>query len=702
MRATIVAPCLVTLALVAAGCSATSQQSGGNANFGAASTEQKPPCNTSQFDPATAHRGDIISSDLIGPDEVSGQLVNANSYRVRYVSTVRDTTDLRAVCGVVVLPSQGGAEGNVAKFNAEPRIVSWSHGTVGLPTACQPGQYPETRIFGKMATGIGPVVAGKSPTGALQTLINSGKAVASSDYFSGLGDESDFQPYMAGRVAAANSIDMISAAHALIAKTASQTGIVPPSKPVKTVLWGHSQGGDTAMFAGQLWTAGYQPVNSSGAPNSSLVGVAVAAPASNLVGSGEGTSRDKGLGDAIMHILVNPVGQTIEDTPDNRQEYSRAWNKMAEEVRIPKIPKNVIPIAPILFSQIFRGWDGFTNNKPTPKPDQLPAYLADSVPLDESVLTETGKIASKLLSAICVGAMDGGSLFKTLMAVAPFYPGLGRLGHNFFTEEFAGTRKDGGGVQRTCKNGEPTKYVNWCKWLLWNTDGPAGTNPYNSLPRLQGSRSFVPIYIAQGTNDRIVYCEAQEGVNPTTTEPCMARSLYQNVAKQYCPTSGAEGSLTLQYFNQIGHLGVMAASSTGPAEGGTNFSGSPVDKFIDQAFAGTTTPGCRVGSKPTEFPAAIPPSLTLDGQKIEGSTKSNPVRTKDPVLTWDVAVQEPDATVSVKVKGSSEAVAVSYGDGRIDFKSIPSWNKPGTTPFVMKVISPGSDTKILVAYYRVK
>ncbi len=676
----------VVVAIGLAGCSTFEQQDEQPSAdaFAQDSNGGRVPCDTDAAVP-DAKIGDVLAfNKLEKPDWTSknGQelLTSADAYRVRYVSTVANTNDLRSVCGTVVLPTTAAA-----KFNSDPRLVSWSHGTVGLPDSCQPSQHPASGVFGAMPDGIGSLVGDlpklpwqrqRPKTGALQTLVNDGKVVTVSDYYNGLGTNPDIQPYMVTRVAAANSIDLITAARELIIKLKTQTVTnLQTDKPVKTVLWGHSQGGATAMVAGQLWQAGYQPrVDNQGKPTATLAGIAMAAPASNLVGKGQGASKEIGLGDSVLRTFVNPLGQLIPDDPEGNQAIQSAIDKDPNDEITLELMR-VIPIGPILFTQISQGWEKIAKYEPRDQ-QPMPAFDPNAWKLPQTVLSDEGTQAAGTLKTLCVGDPD--SLAATIGALLPFYRHtvMNPKGKSavFFKQPFAG-KKDSPGVQRTCdKRGDYPDFTNWCKWLSWNTDGPAGENPYNAIPILDPvSGKYVPIYIAQGTNDQIVTCQGAKGQVPAQTEPCMARALYTDLAQKFCPTGGTKSptgsSVTMNYVNRIGHLGVMAAASSTQAKQ-TDFAGSPFATFVDQAFAGNAPTGCNIKG-PGVVGEIAPPDLNMAGSPLVPYPKQyKEAKATEPIVTWPVAAHADDAEVKVKLKGIQDPKSVLYAKGELDLQAL--------------------------------
>ncbi|MEE3386965.1 MAG: lipase family protein [Pseudomonadota bacterium] len=161
----------------------------------------------------------------------------ARAWRVMYLSTDEQGKPL-AVTGTVVAPD---------KLSSTPRpVVAWAHGTTGIRPECGVSHtrdpYQQT-----------PDVAG---------MLAQGWVVAITDY-PGLGTPG-IHPYMVGRTAAHSVLDMVRAAEQIPESGAGSSFVV----------WGASQGGNTAFWVGQL-AADY-------APELTLKGVAASAPALNL------------------------------------------------------------------------------------------------------------------------------------------------------------------------------------------------------------------------------------------------------------------------------------------------------------------------------------------------------------------------------------------------------------------------------------
>jgi acetyl esterase/lipase len=162
----------------------------------------------------------------------------ASAYRVLYRSTGLHEEPI-AASGVVIVPPGPAPEGG------RP-IVAWAHPTSGIVPHCAPS----------LATFFYQQVQG------LRALIARGYVVAAADY-PGLGTAGP-HPYLVGVSEGRAVLDSVRVA-------ASLPGVGAGSG---FAVWGHSQGGQAALYTGLL--------AKSYAPKLRLVGVAAAAPATDL------------------------------------------------------------------------------------------------------------------------------------------------------------------------------------------------------------------------------------------------------------------------------------------------------------------------------------------------------------------------------------------------------------------------------------
>jgi hypothetical protein len=177
---------------------------------------------------------------LVKAEALAGTPLAARAWRIMYRSTTA-AGDPVVVTGVVITPlGPAPADGRT--------VLAWAHPTTGAAPSCAPsyGFDPFSGIEG------------------LRTLLDRGYTVAATDY-AGMGTEGP-DSYLVGGTEGRNVLDAVRAAQAI---PEAQAG-------ADVVLWGHSQGGQAALFAAQD-AAKY-------APALRVRAVAVAAPAADLVG----------------------------------------------------------------------------------------------------------------------------------------------------------------------------------------------------------------------------------------------------------------------------------------------------------------------------------------------------------------------------------------------------------------------------------
>jgi acetyl esterase/lipase len=175
--------------------------------------------------------------NLISAEAMAGAPAGARAYRILYWSTDLDGTPVE-VSGVVIAP-RGSPPGG------RP-VVAWAHPTTGVVSRCAPSL---ARVFFASIQG-------------LRAMLDRGYVVAASDY-PGLGTP-EVHPYLVGT----------SEAHAVLDSVRAARAIPEAAADARFAVWGHSQGGQAALFTG-IEAARY-------APELKLVGVAAAAPATDL------------------------------------------------------------------------------------------------------------------------------------------------------------------------------------------------------------------------------------------------------------------------------------------------------------------------------------------------------------------------------------------------------------------------------------
>lgn len=186
------------------------------------------------------------------PAEVPGTLIRAEAieplaegskaWRVLYVSTAVDGTAI-AVSGLVVAPTEPAPE-------AGYDVVTWAHGTKGVSDPCAPSKGYRSGFHDFY--DIAP------------ELVAAGYVGVMSDY-EGLGTPG-IHPYLVGASEGRGVLDIIKAAQQIEEAGAGN----------RAVIWGRSQGGHGALFAGEIAP--------SWAPELEVLGVISAAPASEFQG----------------------------------------------------------------------------------------------------------------------------------------------------------------------------------------------------------------------------------------------------------------------------------------------------------------------------------------------------------------------------------------------------------------------------------
>jgi acetyl esterase/lipase len=179
-----------------------------------------------------------VPGSLISTTPMPGAPGGASAYRIVYTSTGLSGEPV-PVSGVVVVP--GGPE----PPGGRP-IVAWAHPTTGVVNRCAPSL---ARVFFSSVQGLNAMLA-------------RGYIVAATDY-PGLGTP-EVHPYLVGISEGRAVLDSVRAAQQIPGVDAGQAFAV----------WGHSQGGHAALYAGLL--------AKQYAPELRLLGVAAAAPATDL------------------------------------------------------------------------------------------------------------------------------------------------------------------------------------------------------------------------------------------------------------------------------------------------------------------------------------------------------------------------------------------------------------------------------------
>lgn len=177
--------------------------------------------------------GTLIATDPFTREVPDG----ARAWRILYATTRAD--DSPAVASGVVMASGGGGTGRP--------VVAWAHGTTGVAPGCAPSvmEHPFENVP------------------ALRQMLDQGWVYVATDY-AGLGTQAGGHAYLIGDDAARAVLDSVRAARQIEGLGANG----------RVVVWGHSQGGNSALWAG-IRAPGY-------APDLSVTGIAALAPATDL------------------------------------------------------------------------------------------------------------------------------------------------------------------------------------------------------------------------------------------------------------------------------------------------------------------------------------------------------------------------------------------------------------------------------------
>ncbi len=157
-------------------------------------------------------------------------------------------------------------------------VIAWAHGTSGIARSCAPSLLPE------------PLGAGATP--AVPELMAMGAVLVATDYI-GMGTPGP-DPYLIGEGEAHSVLDSVRAARQLTELT-----LAP-----ETVVWGHSQGGHSA-----LWTGILAPQY---APDTRVIGVAALAPAAELTSMARGLT-DMAGGSMLASLVLAAYSEYYDD-----------------------------------------------------------------------------------------------------------------------------------------------------------------------------------------------------------------------------------------------------------------------------------------------------------------------------------------------------------------------------------------------------
>ncbi|WP_138758985.1 lipase family protein [Modestobacter altitudinis] len=225
---------------------------------------------------------DFYDAPDVVPDE-PGQLLRAEpydgdlpqgltAYRILYTTTADEGVPGLA-SGVVAVPTEPAGR--------PTPLIAWAHGTVGVARACAPS--------------LGRNAISTEGMPSMDALARNGWGMVATDYI-GQGTEGAF-PYLIGQGEGRSVLDAVRAAHQV-----DGLDLAP-----ETVIWGHSQGGHAALWAGQL-----APTY---APDVDVVGTAALSAASDPLGMAElVTSHPGALGASLgISFVLAAYSRTYPD-----------------------------------------------------------------------------------------------------------------------------------------------------------------------------------------------------------------------------------------------------------------------------------------------------------------------------------------------------------------------------------------------------
>lgn len=209
--------------------------------------------------------GKLLRAEPYGLDVLRGM----QAQRILYATTRLDGRP--AVASAIIMQP--------LKTATPSPVVAWAHGTTGVAPGCAPSV---TMPFANVP--------------ALGALQERGWTYVATDYV-GLGTDGG-HAYLVGADAARNVLDAVRAARTL-------DGLALDNR---VVVWGHSQGGNSALWTGMI--------ASSYAPDVNVLGIAALAPASDL--KALLSSSQKGMfGKIVSSYLLHAYAFTYPDVKRN-------------------------------------------------------------------------------------------------------------------------------------------------------------------------------------------------------------------------------------------------------------------------------------------------------------------------------------------------------------------------------------------------
>jgi pimeloyl-ACP methyl ester carboxylesterase len=280
---------------------------------------------------------------LISAEAMPGAPEGARAYRMLYWSTGLDGKPVE-VSGVVIAPDGPPPPGG------RP-VVAWAHPTTGVVSRCAPSL---ARVFFASIQG-------------LSAMLDRGYVVAATDY-PGLGTP-EVHPYLVGT----------SEAHAVLDSVRAARAIPEAEVGARFAVWGHSQGGQAALFTG-IEAARY-------APDLKLVGVAAAAPATDLgalMTDDLGTGGGNNITAMTLWSWARVYGAPIDKVVTSQAEpvidrltklcIERWFDVFTRRGPTLALEKSFLPVNSLAEEQPWRRL--LEENSPGPLPADIPVFLA--------------------------------------------------------------------------------------------------------------------------------------------------------------------------------------------------------------------------------------------------------------------------------------------------------------------------------------
>ena len=295
------------LAAGAAACSSDSDSTATGGTTGGTTGTTNPAFNdpTDPFYVAPDPLPDGKPGDVIRSEKLDGAPSGSEAWRVLYLSTGVDEKPT-AVSGVVIAPTgttEGSTPGSTAGSvpTTDRPILSWAHPTTGVVDDCAPSTMSD--VFALIP--------------GLDSFIEAGYVVAATDYES-LGTEG-VHPYLIGDSEGRSVLDAARAARNMDETHSGD----------ELLLWGHSQGGQASLFAGQLAP--------SYAPELKLLATAAAAPAGELqelLNDDSGTTEGVVLGAYAVNAYVDIYAEQYPDISESQVITAEGIPAIAELVKL--------------------------------------------------------------------------------------------------------------------------------------------------------------------------------------------------------------------------------------------------------------------------------------------------------------------------------------------------------------------------------